>query len=135
MRDPLDIMDEVERELGMPCCPITWPVGQGKSFGGIINLRTKSMTVFQPGSEKRPQDFETIPCLTLDNLRARFGQAFDDALESMELAVGASAEWDHDAFLAKSSPRVLRLRGEQLRVMEVLDAVVDMSPPPGPRVA
>jgi peptide chain release factor 3 len=31
VRDPLDIMDEVERELGMPCCPITWPVGQGKS--------------------------------------------------------------------------------------------------------
>ena len=33
-------MDEVERELGMPCVPMTWPVGQGKSFGGIINLRT-----------------------------------------------------------------------------------------------
>jgi peptide chain release factor 3 len=41
VRDPLDIMDEVERELGMPCCPITWPVGQGKSFGGIIDLRTQ----------------------------------------------------------------------------------------------
>ncbi|MCE1250162.1 MAG: GTP-binding protein, partial [Comamonadaceae bacterium] len=45
VRDPLDILDEVERELGMPCCPITWPVGQGKSFGGIIDLRTQSMTV------------------------------------------------------------------------------------------
>jgi small GTP-binding protein domain len=54
VRDPLDIMDEVERELGMPCCPITWPVGQGKSFGGIINLQTQTMTVFAAGSEKRP---------------------------------------------------------------------------------
>jgi peptide chain release factor 3 len=32
VRDPLDILDEVERELGMPCVPMTWPVGQGKSL-------------------------------------------------------------------------------------------------------
>jgi peptide subunit release factor RF-3 len=47
VRDPLDILDEVERELGMPCVPMTWPVGQGKSFGGIINLRTRAMSVFE----------------------------------------------------------------------------------------
>ncbi|ABM40864.1 bacterial peptide chain release factor 3 (bRF-3) [Acidovorax sp. JS42] len=134
VRDPLDILDEVERELGMPCCPITWPVGQGKSFGGIINLRTQSMTVFQPGSEKRPQDFEVIPLSDADKLRARFGQAFDDALESMELAQGASAPWDHEAFLAgKLTPVFFGSGVNNFGVMEVLDAVVDMSPPPGPR--
>ncbi|WP_294768958.1 peptide chain release factor 3 [uncultured Rhodoferax sp.] len=136
VRDPLDIMDEVERELKMPCCPITWPVGQGKSFGGIINLLTKSMTVFTAGSEKRPQDFETIPLSDADKLRARFGQAFDDALDSMELAVGASAEWDHQAFLeGKLTPVFFGSGVNNFGVMEVLDAVVDMSPPPGPRVA
>ena len=134
VRDPLDIMDEVERELGMPCCPITWPVGQGKTFGGIINLRSQSMTVFQSGSEKRPQDFEVIPLSDTDKLRARFGQAFDDALESMELAVGASAEWDHEAFLAgKLTPVFFGSGVNNFGVMEVLDAVVDMSPSPGPR--
>ncbi|MBF5003974.1 peptide chain release factor 3 [Diaphorobacter caeni] len=134
VRDPLDILDEVERELGMPCCPITWPVGQGKSFGGIINLRTQSMTVFSPGSEKRPQEFETIPLSEADRLRERFGKAFDDALESMELAVGASAEWDHEAFLAgKLTPVFFGSGVNNFGVMEVLDAVVDMSPPPGPR--
>ena len=134
VRDPLDILDEVERELNMPCCPITWPVGQGKSFGGIINLRTQSMTVFSPGSEKRPQDFEIIPLSEGDKLRARFGQAFDDALESMELAVGASAEWSHEQFLAgKLTPVFFGSGVNNFGVMEVLDAVVDMSPPPGPR--
>ncbi|WP_225780839.1 peptide chain release factor 3 [Xenophilus sp. Marseille-Q4582] len=134
VRDPLDILDEVERELGMPCCPITWPVGQGKSFGGIINLRTQSMTVFESGSERRPEDFETIPLADADRLRARFGQAFDDALESMELAQGASAEWDHAAFLAgKLTPVFFGSGVNNFGVMEVLDAVVDMSPPPGAR--
>ncbi len=136
VRDPLDILDEVERELGMPCCPITWPVGQGKSFGGIINLRTQSMTVFQAGSEKRPQDFEVIPLSDTDSLRARFGKAYDDAIESMELAVGASAEWDHEAFLAgKLTPVFFGSGVNNFGVMEVLDAVVDMSPSPGSRLA
>ena len=61
VRDPLDILDEVERELGMPCCPVTWPVGQGKQFGGIINLLTQTMTVFQPGSERRPRTSRPFP--------------------------------------------------------------------------
>ena len=134
VRDPLDILDEVERELGMPCCPITWPVGQGKSFGGIINLRTRTMTVFEAGSERRPQDFEVIPLTESDKLRARFGHEFDAALESMELAVGASAEWDHDQFLAGQLTPVFFGSGvNNFGVMEVLDAIVDMSPPPGPR--
>ena len=136
VRDPLDIMDEVERELGMPCCPITWPVGQGKSFGGIINLQTQTMTVFAAGSEKRPEDFEVIPLTEVDKLRTRFGKAYDDAIESMELAQGASAEWDHEAFLAgKLTPVFFGSGVNNFGVMEVLNAVVDMSPPPGPRVA
>lgn len=136
VRDPLDILDEVERELGMPCCPITWPVGQGKSFGGIINLRTQAMTVFTPGSDRGPKDFEVIPLTEADRLRQRFGKAFDDALESMELAVGASAPWSHEDFLAgKLTPVFFGSGVNNFGVMEVLDAVVDMSPPPGPRTS
>ncbi|WP_159917387.1 peptide chain release factor 3 [Pantoea sp. 18069] len=136
VRDPLDIMDEVERELGMPCCPMTWPVGQGKSFGGIINLRTRTMTVFESGSERRPQDFEAIPLTEVENLRARFGDTFDTAMESMELAVGASPAWDHEAFLAgKLTPVFFGSGVNNFGVMEVLDALVDMSPSPGPRVS
>ena len=136
VRDPLDILDEVERELKMPCCPITWPVGQGKSFGGIINLRTQSMTVFTPGSDRGPKDFEVVPLAQADRLRKRFGQPFDDALESMELAVGASAAWDREEFLAgKLTPVFFGSGVNNFGVMEVLDAVVDMSPPPGPRVS
>ena len=136
VRDPLDIMDEVERELGMPCCPMTWPVGQGKNFGGIINLRTQAMTVFESGSERRPQDFETIPLSDETALRARFGAEFDAALESMELAVGASPAWNQEAFLAgKLTPVFFGSGVNNFGVMEVLDALVDMAPSPGPRVS
>nr|WP_255697421.1 peptide chain release factor 3 [Pseudacidovorax sp. NFM-22] len=136
VREPLDILDEVERELGMPCVPMTWPVGQGKSFGGIINLRTQAMTVFESGSERRPQDFETIPLSDTDRLRARFGAEFDSALESMELATGASPEWDHEAFLAgKQTPVFFGSGVNNFGVMEVLDALVDLAPAPRPRTS
>jgi len=40
-REPLVLLDEIEQVLGMPCAPLTWPVGQGKRFGGIFDLRSQ----------------------------------------------------------------------------------------------
>ena len=136
VREPLDILDEVERELGMPCVPMTWPVGKGKSFGGIVNLRTRAMTVFESGSERRPQDFETIPLQDRDKLLARFGSEFEEAEQNMELAVGASPTWDHAAFLAARQTPVFFGSGvNNFGVMEVLDALVDLAPSPRPRAS
>jgi len=136
VREPLDILDEVERELGMPCVPMTWPVGKGKLFGGIMNLRRQAMTVFEAGSERRPQDFETIPLSDTAALQARFGSEYEAAHESMELAVGASPEWNHAAFLdAKQTPVFFGSGVNNFGVMEVLDALVDLAPAPRPRTS
>ena len=136
VRDPLDILDEVERELGMPCVPMTWPVGQGKTFGGIINLRTDAMTVFEPGSDRGPKDFTTLPMRDQAALLKRFGHEFETALESMELATGASPTFDAEAFLAgKQTPVFFGSGVNNFGVMEVLDALVDLAPSPGPRTS
>jgi peptide chain release factor 3 len=136
VREPLDILDEIERELGMPCVPMTWPVGQGKQFGGIINLRTQAMTVFESGSERRPQDFDALPLSAPAVLQQRFGQEWYTAMESMELATGASPEWNHAAFLAgKQTPVFFGSGVNNFGVMEVLDALVDLAPPPQPRIS
>src|SRR5205085_1105247 len=134
VREPLDILDGVERELGMPCVPMTWPVGKGKLFGGIMNLRRQAMTVFESGSERRPQDFDTIPLSDAGALQQRFGPEYDAAAESMELAAGASPEWDHAAFLAaKQTPVFFGSAVNNFGVMEVLDALVDLAPAPQSR--
>ncbi len=136
VRDPLDIMDEVERELGMPCVPMTWPVGQGKTFGGIINLRTHTMSVFESGSDRRPQDFDSMPLSDQAALLKRFGHEFETAMGSMELATGASPTWDHAAFLAGQQTPVFFGSGvNNFGVMEVLDALVDLAPSPRPRTS
>ena len=136
VREPLDILDEIERELGMPCVPMTWPVGQGKLFGGIINVRTDTMTVFESGSERLPQDFDAIPLSAPEALKARFGNEWTSAVDSMELATGASPAWDHAAFLAgKQTPVFFGSGVNNFGVMEVLDALVDLAPPPQSRTS
>jgi peptide chain release factor 3 len=48
VQEPLSLMDEIERELGMSVVPFTWPVGMGKFFGGVMDLRKLQMRVFSP---------------------------------------------------------------------------------------
>jgi peptide chain release factor 3 len=134
VRDPLDILDEVERELGMPCVPMTWPVGQGKRFGGIVHLQKQTMTVFEAGSERLPQDFETLGLSEQSTLSKRFELTWDEAMESMELATGASPRFDQAAFLQGQQTPVFFGSGvNNFGVMEVLDALVDLAPHPQPR--
>ena len=136
VRDPLDILDEVEGELGMPCVPMTWPVGQGKTFGGIMDLNAHSMKVFESGSERRPQDFETMPLDHPEALIARFGQEYTTALDGMELARGASPSFDREAILAGIQTPVFFGSGvNNFGVMEVLDALVDLAPAPKSRIS
>ena len=134
--NPTSPAHEIERELGMPCVPMTWPVGQGKTFGGIMNLRTQTMTVFDSGKERLPQEFETIALSNRAELLKRFGHEFEIAEQSMELAAGASPTYDRDAFLAgKQTPVFFGSGVNNFGVMEVLDALVDLAPPPQPRIS
>jgi peptide chain release factor 3 len=136
VREPLELLDEIERELGMSCVPLTWPVGQGKHFGGIVNLRTRAMTVFQAGQDRRPQDFDTVPLTQMDALRKRFGHDFEQAEANMELVSGASPTFDREEFLAgRQTPVFFGSGVNNFGVMEVLDALVDLAPPPQPRTS
>jgi peptide chain release factor 3 len=115
---------------------MTWPVGQGKSFGGIMNLRTNTMTVFESGSERLPQDFDAMPLSDTTALLARFGSEWAAAADSMELATGASPAWDLEAFLAgKQTPVFFGSGVNNFGVMEVLDALVDLAPSPRSRTS
>src|SRR5690606_22626012 len=49
VKAPLDLMDEIERELGMTVLPFTGPVGMGKTFRGVYDRREGQMRVFAAG--------------------------------------------------------------------------------------
>ena len=57
---PLDVMDEIERELGMTVIPFTWPVGMGKRFHGVYDRRTDQMRVFSAGENRRGENCRLV---------------------------------------------------------------------------
>jgi peptide chain release factor 3 len=49
VREPLELIDEIERVLRIPCVPFTWPIGMGKRCGGIFDIGADRMRVFRAG--------------------------------------------------------------------------------------
>ena len=78
VQEPLNLMDEIERELGMTVVPFTWPVGMGKFFGGVMDLRKQQMRVFKAGADRTTQSGdgsdEIIDGLRNPLLAERFGE-------------------------------------------------------------
>ncbi|MGC4011503.1 MAG: hypothetical protein QM805_22390 [Pseudomonas sp.] len=71
-RDPLELLDEVEQELGMPCVADDMAGGPGQAvWQDVVNLRTKSMRLFDAGADKRGEDDEVVSLDQRDKLAAR----------------------------------------------------------------
>ncbi|MBT8449962.1 MAG: GTP-binding protein, partial [Gammaproteobacteria bacterium] len=49
IRDPIDLLDEVEDILNIMCAPITWPIGMGKEFKGVYHLYEDRVYLYETG--------------------------------------------------------------------------------------
>ena len=136
VQDPMSVMDEIERELGMAVVPFTWPVGMGKLFHGVYDRREDRMRVFSPGEDKAGGDDEILAGLGNAEATKRFGAEYAQAQGEIELVAGATPEFDRALFLAgKQTPMFFGSAINNFGVQEVLDALVDLAPAPGDRTA
>ena len=141
VKDPLDLMDEIERELGMEVVPFTWPVGMGKAFHGVMDLRAQQMRVFRPGEDRvagKGENNDDEILLGLDNAAyaERFGMQYEQARGEIELLTDAAPPFNHPEFLSgHQTPMFFGSAVNNFGVREVLDALVDLAPPPGARSA
>ncbi len=136
VQEPLALMDEIERELGMAVVPFTWPVGMGKRFHGVMDLRGERMRVFTPGEDRNRDDDEILEGIDNPVYAARFGAEYEHASHDIELVREAAPSFDEAQFLAgHQTPMFFGSAINNFGVREVLDALVDLAPPPGPRPA
>src|SRR5690554_7616964 len=47
IREPLELLDEIENVLKIKCVPITWPLGTGRDFAGVFNLLEEKFYVYK----------------------------------------------------------------------------------------
>ena len=95
--DTFDLLDEIEKELGIATCPINWPIGSGKKFRGVYDRNTNKILTFTDTQKGTKEG--TIEEIDLDSphaLEVMDPEQKEQLLEEIELLDGASAEFDQE---------------------------------------
>ncbi len=95
INDPFELIDEIESVLGIRTCPITWPIGSGKSFQGVYDRTTDDITKFFAADAGRHElDTEVVP---MSEAEGTIGTAaYEKLKEDLELLDGAAEEFDQE---------------------------------------
>lgn len=131
IRDPIELLDEIEEVLGIEAAPINWPIGMGKEFQGAYNLYTDTIHVFEHGKNYTLTDDVRINGLESDEAKELLGLYYEDFVEEIELVRGASHEFDQEAYLnGKQTPVFFGSALANFGIREMLDDFVDWAPAP-----
>ena len=130
--DPLELMDQIESSIGVQTTPITWPVGPGGEFEGVINRKTDQFIRFtrtSRGATTAPEE-----PIAIDADTSIDSEYFEKALEEVMLFDEVGATHDQELFLAgETSPLFVGSALTNFGVRHLLDAVVDLAPAPTSR--
>ncbi|MDP2868274.1 MAG: GTP-binding protein, partial [Methyloversatilis sp.] len=100
VRAPLDLIDELERTLGMDVAPFTWPLGMGKEFAGVYEMHADRMRVFRAGEDRISGKEETLQGLDNPEIAKRYPTQLDTAHHEIDLVRDAAPPFDEAEFLA-----------------------------------
>jgi len=103
--------------LGMAAAPFTWPIGMGREFRGVLDLGSELVRCFSEDADLS-------------------GRIYEESLAEARMVREAGTAFDRGAYLAgRQTPVFFGSALNSFGVQEVLDALVDHAPPPGPRAA
>lgn len=95
--DTFELLDEIEKELGIATCPINWPIGSGKNFKGVYDRNTRKVMTFSDTLKGTKEGVEKDIDVDDPVLAEEIGEDYKETLmEEIELLDGASAEFDLD---------------------------------------
>ncbi|HVF62455.1 MAG TPA: peptide chain release factor 3 [Casimicrobiaceae bacterium] len=134
VREPLDLLAEIESVLKLDCAPISWPVGMGKAFRGVYHLYNDRLLRFAPGAERVSADTEMIEGLDNARLDELFPQQMPQVRHDVDLLRSASPPFDEARFLAATqTPVFFGSAINNFGVQEILQALTMWAPPPQAR--
>lgn len=137
-KDALELLEEVEEQIGIKPTPVTWPVGIGGDFQGVVErLRAKpedGMVRF----ERSPGGATLSVSEQLDaaEARSRFSDAYASAVEEAELLDEVGANHDQEQFEAgATTPTLFGAALTNFGVGQLLDLLVEIAPSPFARTS
>jgi len=131
-REPLELLDEIEAQIGLRPTPATWPVGIAGDLRGVIDRRSGDYIRFartDRGASLAPE--QIVPA---EQAAVEEGAAWQQAIDETGLLDAIGADVDVESFLAgDSTPVFVGSALTNFGVRMLLDAVVDLAPHPTAR--
>ena len=130
-REPMDLLDEIERVLKISCAPVTWPIGMGRALAGIYHLLEDRIYAYQAAEKGRAGTNEIIDGLASDEATEFLGERAAAYRDEIELVRGASHTFDLAEYRAgRQTPVFFGSAINNFGVTELLSAFVEIAPPP-----
>ncbi len=135
-RNPFDLMEEIEKELGIKTYPVNWPIGSGKDFKGVYDRESRRIIHFQSNGGAHEALAQEVD-LSDTKLREIIGEHnFDTLNEDIELLDGASEDFDPQLVnKGKLSPVFFGSALTNFGVEPFLEGFLKMTSPPLPRIS
>ncbi len=133
-QEPLDLLDDVEKNLGMQTAPITWPIGMGKRFRGTYHLYNKEVQLFDPEAQNGVGRIVTVKGLDDPQLDELLGTQAEELRNDVELLEGAAHPFDlHEYLAGRQTPVFFGSAINTFGVQQLLDTFVEYAPHPRER--
>ncbi|MEF9915768.1 MAG: peptide chain release factor 3 [Lachnospiraceae bacterium] len=96
-KDTFELLDDIEKELGIATCPVNWPIGSGKSFQGVYDRKNQEVELFSNTNKGTTAGAVQKVALT-DAITETLihTDAKNKLMEEIELLDGASAAFDQE---------------------------------------
>ncbi len=134
VRDPIEVLDEIEDILQIQCAPMNWPIGMGREFRGVYDIYNDRIVCYEQGHGHHLHDFPIIEGLESEAAKAYLDTDYEHFLEEIELVRGASHTYDQEDFLgATLSPVFFGTALGNFGIQQMLEAFVEQAPAPNPR--
>src|SRR5665647_775536 len=134
-KDPLDLMDEVEKVLGVESYAMNWPIGMGPDFKGIYDRHTGQVERFIEGSRKSSAKPPVSGALSDPNVREGIGELLlnqlNEEIELLDLAGNTFSRERVD--LGEVTPVFFGSALNNFGVPNFLRSFLDLAPAPRPR--
>jgi peptide chain release factor 3 len=131
-KDPLALLDELERVLGIGAFPVNWPIGNGFEFQGVFDRQTKLMHLFERTTGGQYRAPVQVGGLDDPTVRGWLDDStFHKTVEELEMLEHAGHDWDDAAVLAdKTTPVFFGSASNNFGVQLLLDGFLKHAPGP-----
>lgn len=136
-KDTFDLLDDIEKELGIPTCPVNWPIGSGKAFKGVYDREKEEVELFS--DTRKGTTTGEVKKISINNPEVDWLIGAEGKVtleEEIELLDGASAEFDQELVdKGELSPVFFGSALTNFGVETFLQHFLAMTTPPLPRMS